>query len=183
MLSARVPADSAQPAEPGAGAGALLTAADLLAGSLLVHDIEVPPGVLRPGQAAPADGARHVRLRPLKIATLALIARAARDDESLLPLLLIKEALVAPALSLDQVRQMHAGLAQFLVAAVNRISGLEADAAAAQAAGATPIGAAHVLLARHYGWTPAQVAELTPGQIAVYLAGLAPAEDGPRGDG
>jgi hypothetical protein len=34
------------------------------------------------------------------------------------------------------------------------------------------IGETHLQLARHFGWTPAQVAELTPGQVAVYLAGI-----------
>jgi hypothetical protein len=29
------------------------------------------------------------------------------------------------------------------------------------------------LLARHFGWTPEQVSQLTPGQVAVYLAGVA----------
>jgi hypothetical protein len=27
-------------------------------------------------------------------------------------------------------------------------------------------------LARHFGWTPQQVSELTPGQVAVYLTGI-----------
>lgn len=179
-----IPAD----AEP----AGLLTAQELLAGSLLVHEVEVPPQVLAPGQAAagaaPGPGAasaapRRVRLKPLKVATLALIAKAARDDASLVPLLMVKESLVEPALGFEQVRQMHAGLVQFLVAAVHRVSGLDADGSALRAATGSAIGEAHVLLARHYGWTPAQVAELTPGQMAVYLSGLAPlgAGGGPGG--
>lgn len=160
---------SARPAP--AEASPLLTPQDLLAGGLLVHEIDVPPTLLNPGQ--PDDGvARRVRLRPLKVATLALISKAAHDDASLVPLLIVKESLVEPALTFDQVRQLHAGLVQFLVAEANRISGLDADGSAARAAAASPIGEAHLLLARHYGWTPAQVAELSPGQVAVYLAGL-----------
>ena len=177
MLSARHPAaalDAEALTAPTAPA-ALLSPQELLAGSLLVHDVVVPPTVLHPGQAVATDaGARQVRLRPLKVATLALIAKAAQDDAALVPLLMVKESLVEPALSFDQVRQLHAGLVQFLVAAIHRISGLEADGAAVQDAGASAIGQAHVLLARHYGWTPAQVAELTPGQMAVYLRGLQP---------
>ena len=174
--SAAAGSDLAPNAAPG-----LLTPQELLAGSLLVHEVAVPPAVLNPGQAL-ADGAqRRVRLRPLKVATLALIAKAARDDASLVPLLMVKECLVEPALGFEQVRQMHAGLVQFLVAAIHRVSGLEADGAALQRAGASAIGQAHLLLARHYGWTPAQVAELTPGQMAVYLAAVAPA--GPAGAG
>lgn len=160
-----------------AGGDGLLTAQELLAGSLLTHEVEVPPQVLAPGQpAAEGEAARRVRLKPLKVATLALVAKAARDDASLVPLLLLKESLVEPALGFEQVRQLHAGLVQFLVAAVYRISGLAADGGALRVAeaAASPIGEAHLLLARHYGWTPAQVAELTPGQMAVYLAGLPP---------
>jgi hypothetical protein len=162
----------------GAAGASVLTPHELLAGSLLVHDVVVPPEVLNPAQPSDAGGARTVRLRPLKVATLALISKAARDDASLVPSLIVKESLVEPALSFDQVRQMHAGLVQFLLAQINRISGLEGDGAAARAAAATAIGEAHVLLARHYGWTPAQVAELSPGQIAVYLAGLRQEDSG-----
>ena len=104
----------------------ILTAQELLAGSLLVHDVAVPAAVLRPGGAPDADVGK-VRLRPLKVATLALISKASREDPSLVPLLMIKESLVEPALALEQIRQMHAGLLHFLVAAINRISGLDAD--------------------------------------------------------
>jgi hypothetical protein len=155
----------------------MLTPQELLAGGALVHDIDIPASVLNPGQAD--DGVtRRVRLRPLKVATLALISKAAREDASLAPLLIVKEALVEPVLGFDQVRQLHAGLVQFLVAEANRISGLDGDGGAARAAAASPIGEAHLLLARHYGWTPAQVGELSPGQMAVYLAGLHSEPDG-----
>ncbi len=149
----------------------ILTAQELLAGSLLVHDVAVPAAVLRPGGEPDADAGK-VRLRPLKVATLALISKASREDPSLVPLLMIKESLVEPALALEQIRQMHAGLLHFLVAAINRISGLDADANAARGAATSVIGETHLQLARHFGWTPAQVAELTPGQVAVYLAGI-----------
>jgi hypothetical protein len=150
----------------------LLTAPELLAGSALVHEVSVPPEVLRPGMAeASAGRAGTVRLRPMRVATLALIARAAREDPSLVPLLMIKDALVEPAMELDQIRQMHAGLIHFLVERINRISGL-GSAEEARGAAASASGQTHVLLARHFGWTPQQVAELTPGQVAVYLAGI-----------
>jgi hypothetical protein len=150
----------------------MLTAQELLAGSLLVHDVAVPAAVLRPGAQAGQGAGGKVRLRPLKVATLALIAKAAQDDPSLVPLLMIKESLVEPVLPLEQIRQMHAGLVHFLVVAINRISGLESSESAARTASDSAIGEAHLLLARHFGWTPAQVAELTPGQVAVYLAGI-----------
>lgn len=160
-------------ADAGPQEARLLTPQELLAGSLLTYDVEVPLSILRPGdeEAAAAAGGR-VRLRPLKVATLALIARAARDDPSLVPLLMIKESLVEPPLPLEQVRQMHAGLVNFLVAAVNRVSGLASGEGAVRHAADSAIGETHVQFAWYFGWTPAQVADLTPGQVAVYLAGI-----------
>jgi hypothetical protein len=149
-----------------------LSAQELLAGSLLMHDVAVPDAVLRPGGDPSIAREALVRLRPLTVATLALISKAAREDPTLVPLLVVKESLAEPAMSLEQIRQMHAGLVHFLVAAINRISGLDPDQASARTAAASPIGEAHLQLARHFGWTPAQVAELTPGQVSAYLAGI-----------
>lgn len=172
MQAVREQAADASAASTARQDGQILTAQELLAGSLLVHEVEVPPEVLLPGGGAMQAAGAAVRLRPLKVATLALIAKAAREDASLVPLLMVKESLVEPVLALEQIRQMHAGLLHFLVAAINRISGLEAGESAARNASSSVIGEAHLQLARHFGWTPAQVAELTPGQVAVYLAGI-----------
>ena len=158
----------------------LLSAADLLAGSKVTQDISIPAAVLQPvpamqaanlGSQAPAS-AGHVCMRPLSIAVLTLISRAARDDAGLVPLLMIKEAVVAPLLTLDQIRQMHIGLVYYLVGQINRLSGLEADGSTLDEASDSPLGRTHILLARHFGWTPEQVGQLTPGQVAVYLAGV-----------
>jgi hypothetical protein len=154
-------------ASPSAEADRRLTAQELLAGSLLTYDVPVPAEVLHPDGEADEG---LIRLKPLKMSTLALISKASREDPALVPLLMIKDALVEPALSMDQIRQMHAGLVHFLVAAINRISGL-GPGPNDQTAGSA-LSEAHVLLARHFGWTPAQVAELTPGQVALYLAGV-----------
>lgn len=149
-----------------------LSAHDLLAGSTIVHSVEVPDAVLHPG-AGEADGAPGcVSLRPLTIGTLVTISRAARDDRSLIPLLVIKEALVEPALGLDAIRRLHVGLVHHLVSRINEISGLTADGEPVDDVLGTPAARTHVLLARHFGWTPEQVAQLTPGQVGVYLAGI-----------
>jgi hypothetical protein len=55
---------------------------------------------------------------------------------------------------------------------VNRLSGLAADGATLEDAADSPLGRTHLLLAKHFGWTPEQVSQLTPGQVAVYLAGI-----------
>jgi len=163
-------------------AARFLKAEDLLAGSRAVYDIRIPAAILAPspqtdlaenlqGGDDPESGG-CVSLRPINIATLMLIARAAHDDPGLVPLLMIKEALIEPKLQLEQIRQLHLGVVQFLVSQVNRISGLSADGKALSEAVDSPLGRTHLLLARHFGWTPDQVSQLTPGQVAVYLAGI-----------
>lgn len=150
-----------------------LTAQDLLAGSGLIHDVVVPQEILAPG-AQPLEEIEEsiVRMRPLNVTVLTLISRASREDPGLNPLLMIKESLVEPVLSLDQIRQMHVGLVRFLVGKINSISGLAADGGALDEAADSPLGETHLLLAKHFGWTPEQVGQLTPGQVAVYLAGI-----------
>src|SRR5829696_2396141 len=151
-----------------------LTAQDLLAGSGLIHDVRVPREILTPG-AQPleeAAGEGIVQMRPLNVTVLTLISRASREDPGLIPLLMIKEALVEPVLALDQIRQMHVGLVSFLVGKINSISGLAADGGALDETADSPLGQTHLLLAKHFGWTPEQVSQLTPGQVAVYLAGV-----------
>ena len=150
----------------------VLDAQDLLAGSIITHDVRVPPEILTPGAEVLDDGG-VVRMRPLNVAILTLVSRAAREDPSLIPLLMIKESLVEPVLTLDQIRQMHAGLVYFLAERVNAISGLGNDGEALEGMANSSLGQTHILLARHFGWTPEQVSQLTPGQVAVYLAGVA----------
>jgi len=155
--------------QPAAQHGAL-SAQDLLAGSQLVHTVSVPGVLLRPGEVNPADG--ELRLRPLSVGAMAVISRAARDDPALVPLLMLRESLVEPTLTLDQLRQLHVGLVHFLVGEVNRASGLSTEGEAFDAAMGSPAARAHLMLARHFGWTPEQVAQLTPGQVMVYLSGI-----------
>jgi hypothetical protein len=149
----------------------LLNAEDLLIGSKALHEVKIPASILTP-LAANGDDHGFVCMRPLSIAVLTLISRAARDDLSLIPLLIIKESVVEPALTLDQIRQMHVGLVHFLVSQANRISGLDANGATLDEAAGSPLGQTHILLAKHFGWTPDQVSQLTPGQVAVYLSGI-----------
>lgn len=151
----------------------LLTTQDLLAGSTLVYEVSIPKEVLTPGsQQQSPDAPSIVRLRPLTLATLTLISRAAREDAGLVPILMIKEGLVEPTLSLDQIRQLHVGLVHFLVERINILSGLTAEGDSYSQAANSPTGQAYLLLAKHFGWTPEQVSQLTPGQVATYLAGV-----------
>jgi hypothetical protein len=149
----------------------MLTAQDLLAGSSITHEVNIPEAILHP-QSTGRLSSGFVRLKPLSVGALTLISRAARDDTSLVPLLMIKEAMVEPALSLEQARQIHIGLVDFLVSQINLISGLGPTGESYEEAFHSPAGKTHLLLARHFGWTPEQVAQLTPAQVMVYLAGI-----------
>ena len=107
-----------------------ITADELLAGSALSFSVVVPAAVLRSQTKANTDGAVApassvtVQLRPLTIGAFQLIMKAARQDSGLIPLLMIKESLVQPALSLDQIKGMQMGLVNFLIAQIREISGL-----------------------------------------------------------
>ena len=159
----------------------LLTADELLAGSALTHDLEIPAAVLAAGADPDAPAAPgRVRMRPLTVRDVQRCTKAARDDDALLSMLMLKEALVEPALSLEQVQGLQAGLARFLVDELNRISGLTIDEDGVADAVQAPLARACFLLAREFGWSPAQVGELTVGQVLLYLEmldqGRVPAE-------
>lgn len=105
-----------------------LTPEDLLAGASLTHEVIIHEHVLRPGASSPAEQGgpgRVVQLQPLTIGAFQLIMRAARSDASLIPLLMIKESMVEPALSLDQIKRLHLGLITFLIGHIREISGLQ----------------------------------------------------------
>ncbi len=150
-----------------------LSAQELLAGSSIIHEIAIPPAILSPGtQGQDSAIARTVSIRPLSLSTMTLISKAARDDSSLVPVLTLKEAMVEPRVTVAQVRQMHIGLVHYLVSQINLISGLGEDGEVLEDALNSPLGQTHLLLAKHFGWTPAQVSQLTPAQVGVYLAGI-----------
>ena len=104
-----------------------ITPEDLLAGATVTFDVLIPENVLRPGQTnGGTDEVREmmVQLCPLTIGAYQLIMKAARNDSDLIPLLMIKESLVQPRFSLEQVKQMHLGLVNFLIAHIREVSGL-----------------------------------------------------------
>lgn len=151
----------------------MLTAEELLAGSDVTFAVEVPPSVLRPEGAthpvAPAQEIGAVRLRPLTVRDLQLITRAAKESDQLTATLMVQRALVEPALTVAQVAALPAGLVQFLLHHVERTSGLVATAAEIATAGEAPLAQVAHALAREFGWTPQQLAEMTIGQALLYL--------------
>lgn len=144
-----------------------LTAEELLSGSALTHAVEIPADLLSPNGDGPTDA--RVVLRPLTVRDLQRIGKAARDDEGLSAALMIQQALVEPALKSDQVSQLPAGLARFLVERINDISGISTPQNALEEMVQAPLARACFVLAREFGWTPEEVSGMTIGQILLYL--------------
>jgi hypothetical protein len=148
----------------------MLSPEELLAGSGLTYETEVPGGVLHPGNGAVTNGSRStVRLRPLTVSDLQLVTRASKESDTLLGVLMVQRALVEPAMTVQQVAGMHVGLLQFLLGEVNRISAILVTDGDVAAAASAPLSRAAFVLAREYGWTPQQVSELTLGQVLLHL--------------
>lgn len=145
----------------------MLTAADLLAGADAIRDVEVPADLLG-GLAAPPDD-RRVRLKPLTVNDLRLVARAARDHDELTAALMVQRSLVDPALTVRDVSRMPVGLLQFLLREVNAISGISASEEQVARAIEDPLAQAAFRLSQAFGWTPEQIGKLTMGEVLAHL--------------
>ncbi|HEV3469724.1 MAG TPA: hypothetical protein VG148_10415 [Pyrinomonadaceae bacterium] len=144
-----------------------LTAEELLAGGALTHEVEVPPDLL--GANGGGQAGARLTLRPLTVRDLQRIGRAARDDDGLSAALMIQQALVEPPLKMEQVSQLPAGLARFLVERINAISGVSTPRGELEELVQAPLAKACFVLAKEFGWTPEQVSGMTIGQILLYL--------------
>ncbi len=144
-----------------------LSAEELLAGAGLTHEVEIPTDLLPSNGHTPSGG--RLTLRPLTVRDLQRIGKAAKDDDSLSAALMIQQALVEPALKLEQVSQLPAGLARFLVERINAISGISTPRDALEEQVQAPLARACFVLAREFGWSPQEVSGMTIGQILMYL--------------
>jgi hypothetical protein len=147
---------------------AILTADDLVAGSAATYRVEIPDELLAAGPGAPPV-AGAVEIRPVTVADLQRIGRAARDDDELTTALLVHPALVSPSLTLPEVQRLPAGLARFLVETIEERSGISTPRDALAELVQAPLARACFILAREFGWTPEQVSGLTVGQILLYV--------------
>jgi hypothetical protein len=149
-----------------------VTPEELLAGGELTYDIEIPPELLRPNLGlsnAEPEPVRKIKLRPLTVRDVQLIAKAAKDDEVLTSVLMVQQAAVEPPLKPKDIANIPSGLVRFLVEQINRISGLSTTEDELQAMVESPLLQAFFVLAREFNWTPQQVKEMTVGQILGYL--------------
>ncbi|MCP4600670.1 MAG: hypothetical protein GY847_09090 [Proteobacteria bacterium] len=150
------------------------TAEDLLAGTAAEHTVEVPASVLNPGEEeAGEDTGKSVIIKPLSVRDVEQITRAAKEERVLTSILTIHQALVKPKLTVDQVGKLPAGLVQFLLERINKVSGLTLGEDDLDAAVKAPLAKACFVLSKEFGWTPAECSDLTVGQILLYLEMLA----------
>ena len=148
------------------------TPEELLAGSDLTYDVSIPASLLHPSpDASPVANqlTRKVRIRPLTVRDVQLIAKAAKSDEVLTSVLMVQRAVVEPALKDRDIAQMHGGLVRFLVERINHVSGLSTGEDDLRTIAESPLVQAFVVLAREFGWTPEQVRQLTVAQLLSYL--------------
>jgi hypothetical protein len=146
-----------------------LTAEDLLLGGEVRISVDIPPEVMDPSGEGGPEGATRVTIRPLCLVDLQRIQRASQDTESLTSLLMVQQALVEPRLTTDQVNRLHGGLVQFLLREINRVSGISLTGDELRQTVREPIARACFVLSREFGWTPQECAELTLGQVLLYL--------------
>jgi len=150
----------------------LVTPEELLAGKEMIYDVVIPLEILHPSLNSEQNEngmEKHIRLRPLTIKDVQLIAKAAKDDEVLTSVLMIQRAAVEPMLKQNQVADMHSGLIGFLVDCINRISGLTASENDLHEMAEAPLVRMFFALAKEFNWTPDQVRQMTVGQIVGYL--------------
>jgi hypothetical protein len=172
----RIPLDVLRPADPrmpdkGAGrpngsgrTSGTSSAADAAPGA------GPSPGTTATSAATMAGGGGDtVVLRPLRLADVQRIQRAAAESTVLTGVLMVQQALVSPELTVDEVSRMHAGLVEFLLREVNRISGLTMSGDELTELVRAPLARACFVVAREFGWTPEDCAELTLGQLLLYL--------------
>jgi hypothetical protein len=140
--------------------------------------VRIPLSLLR-GQTANKDGggdqgsAGEVTLRPLLVRDVDRVVHASREQRVLASVLMVQQALVAPKMSVEQVGDLPAGVVQFLADRVNAISGLSMNEDELEQAVRAPLARACFILAREFGWTPAECSELTVGQVLLYLEMIA----------
>lgn len=153
-----------------------LTAEDLLAGSALTHELEIPRALLADGNGR--DHRTTVVLRPLTVRDLQQIGKAASDDNGVSAALMIQQAMVSPELRLEQVAQLPAGMARFLVERINELSGVDTPEGRLAELVQAPLAKACFVLAKEFGWTPENVSGMTIGQILLYLEMVNGGSDG-----
>jgi len=147
-----------------------LSAEELLAGSTLSYNLLIPGKIIHPDRPeTDQEEGIKVKLKPLSMNAVQRILKAARDDDGLMSALMVKESIVEPVLTYDQVMNLNSGLIRHILAEVQRISGLKAAEDELTQAVQEPMAKACFILAREFGWSPQQISDLTLGQVLMYI--------------
>lgn len=141
---------------------------ELLAGSALTHRVPIPAHLVTWLDADP-DDPPEVVLRPLVLADVVRLHKAAGDDGQLASALMVAAGLAEPELTLEQVHALPAGVVEYLLSELNRVSGLSLGEDELEDAVRAPLARACFVLAKEFGWTPDRCAQLTLGQVLLYL--------------
>jgi hypothetical protein len=139
-----------------------LTAEELLVGSAVTHQVTPPTKLV-------GELSGTVTIRPLTVRDVQRISHAARDDRELAAGLMIAQAVVEPVLTNDQAGRLPAGVARFLVDAINELSGIDTPRDRLGELVQAPLAKACFVLADEFGWTAEDVSAMTIGQILMYL--------------
>ena len=105
----------------------------------------------------------------MTIRDLQLATRAAKENDTLIAAIMVQQALVEPTMTIAQVATLPAGLVQFLLYHVNRLSGITTSQEQLHQALDAPLTKAAFILAKEFGWTPQEVNSLTLGQVLLQL--------------
>ena len=101
----------------------ILSAEDLLAGTDTSFEIAIPDSVFQPNGLQNGQ-MPSVKVKPLSIGVFQLIIKGAKEDAGLIPVLMIKEGMAEPKLTVQQIKALPVGLVEFLVEQIRNVSGL-----------------------------------------------------------
>jgi hypothetical protein len=101
----------------------LLTAEELLAGTSVTYDVVIPQTLLG-SNAETAGNPRTIKIKPLSMGVFQLIMRGAREEPEMIPVLMVKEGLAEPKLSVAQIKSLPVGLVEFMVDHIRELSGM-----------------------------------------------------------
>lgn len=105
-----------------------VTAEELVQGASPEYELAIPLNIVNPaGNKDTGDKTMIIKIKTLTIEVFQLILKAARDDDSLIPLLVVKEAVIEPKLTFNQIKRMHVGLITFIVERIREVSGMTGE--------------------------------------------------------
>ncbi len=101
----------------------LLTAEELLAGTAVTYDVVIPEAML--GNNPDGTGnTRTIKIKPLSMGVFQLIMKGAREEPELIPVLMVKEGIAEPKLTIAQIKSLPVGLVEFMVERIRELSGM-----------------------------------------------------------